>query len=204
MNRQRNRLRNAAALLALVASLTACGPKPVTLTRYRELPDFQLTDRTGRSLSRKDLAGKIVVVDFFFASCADQCLVLGQRMAEVHRLLGDADDVRLLSLTVDPRSDTPQALARYAPRFTDDTNRWWFVTGEKPALYDLIQKSFLLPAGETEDERADFNNGFIHSDKIALVDAHGVVRAYFDGLAGSTPQRIVEAIDKLRHEPQPN
>lgn len=191
-------------MLALAAILMGCGPKPVSLGRYRTVDDFQLTDRTGRQVCRKDLEDKIVVVDFFFASCAEQCLVLGQRMAEVHRLLGDADDVRLLSLTVDPRSDTPQALARYAPRFTDDTNRWWFVTGDKPALYNLIQQSFLLPSGENEDDRANFSNGFIHSDKIALVDARGVVRAYFDGLAGNTPQRIVEAIDKLRHEPQPN
>ncbi len=204
MKRQTVRLKTASVILALGMLLTACGPKPVTLGRYRAVADFQLTDRTGRPVNRKDLEGRIVVVDFFFASCAEQCLVLGQRMAEVHRLLGGADDVRLLSLTVDPRSDTPQALARYAPRFTDDTNRWWFVTGDKPALYDLIQQSFLLPAGEREDERANFSNGFIHSDKIALVDAHGVVRAYFDGLAGNTPQRIVEAIDKLRHEPQPN
>lgn len=204
MKRPTVRLKIASAILALGVLLTACGPKPVTLGRYRAVADFQLTDRTGRPVSRKDLEGKIVVVDFFFASCAEQCLVLGQRMAEVHRLLGDAADVRLLSLTVDPRSDTPQALARYAPRFTTDTNRWWFVTGDKPALYDLIRHSFLLPAGETADEQANFSNGFIHSDKIALVDARGVVRAYFDGLAGGTPKRIVEAIDKLRHESPPN
>jgi len=46
--------------------------------------------------------------NFFFGACAAQCQMLSQRMAEVQQLTAGMDDVLLVSITVDPQSDTPE------------------------------------------------------------------------------------------------
>ena len=79
------------------------------------------------------------------------------------------------------------------------TNRWLFLTGEKTNIYPLVQSGFLLSAGEPDNT---VSTGFIHSSKIALVDRHGMVRGYYDGLALLAPGWILRDIQKLRSEPQ--
>ena len=114
--------------------------------------NFQLIERSGRVVSEADLKGKIVVVDFFFGGCSAQCLTLGQQMAELQQLTAGMNDVMLVSITVDPGSDTPQALTRYANRINADTNRWLFLTGDKKIIYPLIQESFLLAVADDNSQ----------------------------------------------------
>jgi protein SCO1/2 len=110
------------------------------------------------------------------------------------------DDVMLVSITVDPGSDTPQALTRYANRINADTNRWLFLTGDKKIIYPLIQESFLLAVADENSQLPSVNPGFIHSDKFALVDRRGVVRAYYDGLDSKAPQQILAGIKQVQAE----
>ncbi len=89
--------------------------------KERMLADFSLTDETGRTVTRADLDGKILTVSFLFTSCSLTCPEVSKHMAEIQRLTADAADVRLVSLTVDPRSDTPPVLAKWGARFGADT-----------------------------------------------------------------------------------
>src|ERR1022692_4817936 len=52
----------------------------------RQLVDFSLTDRTGRTVTRAELAGKILVVDFLLTSCSLTCPEVNRRMAEIQQL----------------------------------------------------------------------------------------------------------------------
>jgi protein SCO1/2 len=105
--------------------------------------------------------------------------------------------VRLLSITVDPRSDTPPVLAKWGERFGADTNRWFLLTGDKAELHTLIGTSFL----ETETNNP-FNTmgNFAGTDHIALVDRQGRVRVFFDGLRLETPGLVAKEITRLRAE----
>ena len=116
----------------------------------RHLVEFKLTDRSGRSVSQTDLAGKFLVVNFVFTSCSLSCRAVNDRMEEIQRLAAGASDVRLVSLTVDPRSDTPSVLAKFADGYHADTNRWLFLTGDKAELYRLIETSFIPKSPELE------------------------------------------------------
>lgn len=189
----------AVGAVMVVTSAKARAP----LARFRQLEPFQLTERSGRTIEGKDLAGKIVVADFFFGSCSAECQILNQRMAEIQDLVAGADDVLLVSITVDPKSDTPEALTRYAAQLGASPTRWLFLTGKKSAIYPFIQQSFLLAVAAPDTTTLNTASGasFIHSDKIALVDRHGVVRAYYDGVAASTPRAVWRDIRKLRAEP---
>jgi protein SCO1/2 len=120
-------------------------------------------------------------------------------MAEIQRLTADAPDVRLVSLTVDPRSDTPPVLAKWGARFGADTNRWRLLTGEKTVLHGLIAKSFL--AQDNGDPFNSMPGHFTGTERIAVVDQHGRTRIYFDGLRPETPAAVVKEISQLRGEP---
>jgi protein SCO1 len=168
----------------------------------RRLADFRLTDRTGREVARADAAGKFLVVNFVFTSCSVSCLLVNQQMAEVQRLTAGQPDVQLLSLTVDPRTDTPPVLAQFAARFGADTNRWLFLTGDKAQLYGLIETSFLAREPFTQD--SPMPGGFAGTERIALVDRTGRVRRYFDGMKPTTPAALTKLLGELRAEnPKP-
>ncbi len=169
------------------------------LEKERWLVDFALTGASGRPVTRAELAGKILVVSFLFTSCSLTCPEVTRHMAEIQRLTATHADVRLLSLTVDPRSDTPPVLAQWGARFGADTNRWYFLTGSKTVLHGLIAQSFLAP-----DDGNPFNSmpgHFTGTERIAVVDRHGRTRRYFDGLRAETPAAVVAEIARLRAEP---
>ncbi len=53
---------------------------------------------------------------------------------------------------------------------------------------------------EDNGQPSSSDPGFIHRDKIALVDKRGVVRAYYDGMDASTPQTVLAGIKQLLTE----
>jgi len=165
----------------------------------RRLENFSLTDSTGRAVTRDDVRGKILAVSFLFTSCSLTCPEVSRRMAEIQNLTATNDDVRLLSLTVDPRTDTPAVLTKWGARFGADTNRWRLLTGDKARLHRLIGASFLAP--ETNNPFNSMPGNFAGTERIAVVDKRGKVRAYFDGLRLGTPAAVATEIEKLRKEP---
>jgi protein SCO1/2 len=164
----------------------------------RRLENFSLTDENGKTVTRDDVRGKILAVSFLFTSCSLTCPEVSKHMAEIQRLTGTNDDVRLLSLTVDPRTDTPPVLAKWGARFGADTNCWRLLTGDKAQLHWLIGTSFL--ATETNNPFNSMPGNFAGTERIAVVDKHGKVRAFFDGLRLGTPAAVATEIEKLRNE----
>jgi cytochrome oxidase Cu insertion factor (SCO1/SenC/PrrC family) len=169
---------------------------PLAPDHARQLVDFSLTDRTGRTVTRADLSGHFLVVDFLFTSCSLTCPVVNRHMAQIQQLTANQPDVKLLSLTVDPRDDTTAVLANYGLKYGADTNRWWLLTGEKPVLYHVIGTSFLN--ADLDDPFTYMPGNFSHTERIALVDDQGNVRAYFDGLSENVAAAVVEEIARLR------
>ena len=161
----------------------------------RHLVEFNLTDRSGRSVTQADLAGKFLVVNFVFTSCSLSCRAVNDRMEEIQGLVADASDVRLVSLTVDPRSDTPSVLAKFADGYHADTNRWLFLTGDKAELYRVIETSFIPKSPELEGL---IPGGFSSTDRIMLVDPEGNVWASFDGLKRNAASAVVAEIEGRR------
>lgn len=164
----------------------------------RQLVNFSLTDRTDRTVTQSDLAGKILVVDFLFTSCSLTCPAVNGQMAQIQQLTTNNPEVKLVSLTVDPRDDTPAVLAKYGERFGAETNRWLFLTGDKNTLYNLIGKTFL--PRDTSDAYSYMPGNFSHTDRIAVVDAHGRLCGYFDGLNQNTAGAVVAEIGKLQSQ----
>lgn len=96
--------------------------------------DVVLVDQNGRErrLYSDLLEGKVVVISAFFTTCDGACPLLGKNLAAVQEWLGDrlGDDVHLISITVDPETDTPPRLKAWGKRFGARPG-WTLLTGDK-------------------------------------------------------------------------
>jgi cytochrome oxidase Cu insertion factor (SCO1/SenC/PrrC family) len=166
-------------LLAVSVAVAGCAPSaPEVLF---DLPDFQLTERNGQTVSRDDLKGKVWIASFVFARCCGPCPVVTGNMARLQQELADLPDVRLVTISVDPERDTPEALQKYAASFGADPQRWLFLTGDKAKIHELSEKGFRLAVSEAQGQARTPGNEFDHSTRLVLVDKQGRIRGYFDG-----------------------
>ena len=164
----------AVAILALTHSFEVS-----ELKTYGDVPRFGLTERSGDSVTLESLRGKVWVASFIFTRCSGQCPLLCSELREIQNKFRFKDKFRLLSISVDPVHDTPQALRLYADRFSADPYKWLFLTGGATEVQSLIQHGFRLASGgEGDDPGAD---DIVHSSKLVLVDAWGRIRGYYDG-----------------------
>jgi protein SCO1/2 len=106
------------------------------------LHDVPLLDQDGRKVRfRADAIGdRIVVIDTFFTTCGLICPILGGIFADLQEQLGDRLDreVRLISISVDPRTDIPPRLKKYAEQW-EARPGWLFLTGEKKAVDRVLE-----------------------------------------------------------------
>jgi ABC-type branched-subunit amino acid transport system substrate-binding protein/cytochrome oxidase Cu insertion factor (SCO1/SenC/PrrC family) len=113
------------------------------------IPETTVVDQTGRALSFSSdlLQGRTVAINFVFTSCKTICSPLTATFRRVQVELGDrvGRDVGLISITVDPATDSPERLKAYAAKF-DAGPGWSFVTGEKAEIGALL-KAFGVPTG---------------------------------------------------------
>jgi protein SCO1/2 len=108
--------------------------------------DVELTNQDGKKVHFYSdvLKGKTVVVNAFFTTCTSVCPPINRNMEKIQDALGDrvGRDVFLVSLTVDPETDTPARLKEYSQKFHAGAG-WTFLTGKKEnldwALYKLGQ-----------------------------------------------------------------
>ena len=186
---------------ALLLMLAACVPDPPRaavqeLPRLFELPDFQLTERGGRTVTKKDLLGRIWVADFIFTRCQGPCPAMTREMHGLQETLGAGEfpDLRLVTITVDPLYDTPAVLTEYARAQGAEGERWLFLTGEWPMIHKLAGvDGFKLPV------QVDQADGLItHSTRFALVDDKGWVRGYYEGVDGPRIDDLKAAVRLLR------
>lgn len=172
-------------------------PQPLEgLTRYGAVPEFSLTERSGKNVSLGDLRGKIWVADFIYTTCKDTCPLQSAEMARLQeqwqKQWNDRLDLKLVSFTVDPDRDTPQVLSRYAQDFKANRDRWLFLTGDKRQISRLIQGGFHLSAVPVTDS-GTVDQVVLHSPRFVLIDKETQIRGYYDS-------RDVDALGRLNKD----
>lgn len=179
----------------LAAALTWAG-RESPLDMFWDAPVWALTDHFERPVQSHDLRGRAVLANFIYTSCPETCPLLSVRMKAVQerlrreRILGSR--VVLLSFSVDPARDTPAVLRTYAEQYGADRDAWRFLTGPERYVLPLVNQGFRLgaqhvPLSGVPDGGATGTGGStydtMHSNRFVLIDLHGRIRAYYDGLA---------------------
>ncbi|HEX5885419.1 MAG TPA: SCO family protein [Pyrinomonadaceae bacterium] len=123
------------------AATTANEPTSDQLSKVN-IPDIELLDQNGRKIHfYTDLVkGQTVAINFIFTTCTTICPPLGATFARVQKELGDkvGRDVRFISISVDPVTDTPERLKAWGAKFHAGDG-WTFVTGSKPQVDELLR-----------------------------------------------------------------
>jgi len=166
------------------------------------VPDFLLTERSGRPLAQADLAGTIWIADFIFTRCPGVCPLLTSRMAHLQAALQDSngEPVKLVSFSVDPEGDTPEVLRNYADRYGADPEQWLFVTGELQAMQRLIGEGFHLSMAKlpSPEAKTSVTPIIAHSNRFILVDRNLQIRGYYHGNEEESLERILRDVEVLR------
>ena len=144
-----------------------CSPAPTSapeIRTYREVGAFTLTDQKGQPLASSSLLGKVWIANFVFTSCTAECLVLSKRMSNLEKRFAGRPDIGFVSFSVDPGTDTPARLDKYAKLY-EAGERWSFLTGDSAAMEGLIKERFLLPVAQSPEEEAAAPAGSIDSQR---------------------------------------
>jgi protein SCO1/2 len=134
---------SAAGQAANVPAPSASAGQGEDSSAQRYFTDTVLMNQNGESVRFYSdlLKNRIVVINTFFTECVSVCPLLNRNMQAIQDWLGDRlnRDVLLLSISVDPATDTPPRIKEYAQRFHAKPG-WVFLTGKKENVELVLQK----------------------------------------------------------------
>jgi protein SCO1/2 len=184
------RLRGLAAFPLLLILLPTSLRGGAQSTTFGKIKDVVVQTQDGRSVHfYSDLVkGRVVAINFVFTSCTTVCPLMGARFARLQRLLGDRRDVSLISVSIDPATDTPARLAEWRTRMGGKAG-WTLVTGAKPDL-DALTRSLGAPIADPA----------AHAPLILIIDDRGGVATQqrLDGVteAAKVAKILVDVVAK--------
>ncbi len=181
--------------------LSAVFPPKTPEARFQAepAPDFTLTDQDGKLVSLRALGGKVVLINFMLTECKDMCSQTTRELREVQRQLARrmGRNVLFLSITVDPRHDTPAVLKAYADKNRIDPRSWRFLTGTEKQLakvrqeFDVRTEAILDGKGQPD---------IAHTASTFVVDPDGWIRAKLQpGSLVLFGQVVVERVLAMSH-----
>lgn len=140
------------AMIALLLCAATLQAESLSDAGRNYFTDVVLKDQNGKDVRFYSdlLQGKIVIINSFFATCPGSCPVMSATFRKIQAAVGDrlGRDVHLISITVDPETDTPEELRRFA-KAASAQRGWHFVTGDKENVRKALQKLGL--ATETKE-----------------------------------------------------
>lgn len=152
------------------------------------IPDFHFSRQDSVQFGNRELIGKPYVAYFFFTSCPSVCPRMTQGALRVQRSLGKyKNDFNILGFSIDPRRDTLAKLRAYAEEYTIDLDNWHFLRGEESEISSIGKKAFYIGISKDLNEPG----GYLHSEKMILIDAKGHIRGYYSGTDADEVKRLI-------------
>jgi len=185
---------------------------------------FSFIDQNGKTITEKDVDGKVYVTEYFFTTCKGICPKMNSNMRRVYDAFKTDSNFMIISHTCMPETDSMPMLKKYEAKMlrgdlvkNDDgsyqlkidsallaqplpvNNSWFFVTGDKITLYGMARHSYLIDNNK-KDTLSNIADQFIHTQLFALVDKQTRVRGIYDGLKEAEIQKLLKDIQSLLNE----
>jgi len=171
--------------------------KTTTDTIWHQAKNMTFTNQLGKTVTLDSLKGKILVIDFFFSRCPSVCPGMAKSMKRLQDTYINSKDsiVQFISISIDPEYDSFPQLRKFADRYTNNHESWWFLTGNKKEIYDFALNELKASVADVNVDTA-----FIHTENFFLLDRDRVVRGWYNGfdtlkqakLAGDIPLLMLE------------
>ncbi len=152
---------------------------------------FQLTNQDGEVFDTADISGRPMTISFFFANCPTICRDLNKQVRSLREQLDDPE-MMFATISVDPDSDTPEVLNRYAGDFGAETGDWNFLTGPLYKVKEIGSTGFRVSVDKDT-----------HTDNILLVDRWGRYRDRFKWDDPYDMKRFLEVAREVLAEKEP-
>ncbi len=144
---------------------------------------FELTERSGKTVTSEQLLGQPYLVSFFYTTCPSICIQQNQKLQELQKEFED-QGVRFVAISCDPETDTPERLREYAARFGADEEQWLFMTGDLTYIRRVGAEVFQLPVDQK-----------FHTERFVLVDPTGKIEGFYNW---PEPRQFEKLKEKIR------
>jgi protein SCO1/2 len=185
------------ALILLIVGSTLVQAGSSRLAVIQKAADFRLTDQNGLEVKLSGCPEKVLLVGFIFTTCNGTCPATTHRMAKIQeelqkRGLLKKGQVRMLSITLDPKRDTPAALKHYMQLYEIDASHWSFLTGANADVQKTLT-AWGMWAKPAPDGQLD------HPSRLFLVDRQRNIREIYN-LAFMQTAWVADDIELLLKE----
>ncbi len=181
----------ALGLLALAVPAFAAAPaKPLPGDSVYRL-SATLTDAGGKSVAWQQMRGKVRIATMFYSSCPFMCPLIVESGKGVDKALSPAERAKLgvVMVSMDPKRDTPEALAAMAKKRGIDLKRWTLL---RPAPKDVRMLAGVLQVRYRALADGEFN----HTSVLILLDAEGRELARTENISPTPDPEFLKAVHK--------
>ncbi|MCG7345184.1 SCO family protein [Sporosarcina sp. ACRSL] len=190
------------SVLILMLLVSACSMGGFKADHSYKIEPFEFTNQNHEQVSLDDLKGTVWIAQFVFTNCETVCLPMMANMADLQQQLHDegVEDYKIVSFTVDPKNDTPEAMQEYLDAFDPvDPSKWEMLTGySQETIENLAIGSFKTFVSKTPGV-----DQVTHGVAFSLVNKDGVSVKSYNGVENVPYEDIVKDMKALiKEEPK--
>lgn len=190
--------------LSFLVILYSCGDS-FPYRDYLGYTKYHLIDQNGEEVVfPHDFEGNVVLMACVFTNCPDICPMTTHNLQLIQKRLTEEEiyGVKVVTISFDPRRDSPEVLKKYLKVREIDEENWSFLTGEKETVDSLIKElRFVAVSTDTTfTESGKEVYFFAHTDKIMLVDKKNQLRNEYQGSILKDENIIIEDVKRLTEE----
>lgn len=162
-----------------------------------QIANFSFKNQNNKTVTQKDIEGKIHVANFFFTSCGSICPIMTNNLKKIDSTFRDDKNIALLSYSVTPWIDSVTVLKAYAQRNAITNKNWHLLTGSKAEIYKLARQSYYAEEdlGFTKD-----STNFLHTEHFLLIDKNKRIRGIYNGTLALETEQLIKDIFILKKE----
>ena len=164
-------------------------------------PDWRkasFINQKGQSIALEDLLNKPTILSFAFTGCSAYCPAQMSYLTFLQQQLDKdygAENYQLLSISMAPKFDTPEAMQDFAARYSVNEQNWHFMIGKEAITHALIAEAGMKIVDYSTDKWADFN----HTTDVYVLNAKGQFTHKIAGLP-LDENKVDQAIRELLTE----
>ena len=157
-----------------------------------EIPNFSFVNQNGDIINQESVNNRIYIANFFFTSCPSICIDLTKNLKLVQDAF-DANDILILSHSVDPKIDSIERLKKYEEINDINGKNWFFLRGDINEIIKMAQLGYFAIASIDNH----IENSLIHTENIVLVDSESRIRGVYNGTSQLEMSYLISDINKL-------
>lgn len=157
-----------------------------------EIPNFSFVNQNGDIINQESVNNRIYIANFFFTSCPSICIDLTKNLKLVQDAF-DANDILILSHSVDPKIDSVERLKKYEEINDINGKNWFFLRGNINEIIKMAQLGYFAIASIDNH----IENSLIHTENIVLVDSESRIRGVYNGTSQLEMSYLISDINKL-------